>query len=66
MTCSFMKGVGKHMRVIKNDGRCSELKSKYLLEAYDYDLGKHFYAKPGLKSIVGYFILKIKYKINFK
>ena len=54
------------MRVIKNDGRCSELKSKYLLEAYDYDLGKHFYAKPRLKSLIGYFIFKIKYKNNFK
>ena len=30
------------MRVIKNDGRCDELKSKYLLEAYDYDLKNIF------------------------
>lgn len=52
------------MKIIKNDGRCSKLKGKYLLEAYESDLGEHFYANAGLKSLINYFILRIKYKIK--
>lgn len=49
------------VKIIKNPGNVPELKGeKYVLKAYFNDIGKTMYAKIRLKSIICYFVNKLK------
>lgn len=47
------------MKIVKNNGKYPKVKSKYVLVAYDEDLGG-IYAKIGIKPLFGYLLFKIK------